>query len=347
MFVVTLENVHSALRIHDLRGKEMSRIVLPSLGTVDGISGESEGNELFFGFTSFTTRYQVYRYDLATRKTTLWRAITSSFKPDSFVTRQVWYRSKDGTRIPMFLIHKKGLRRSRKTPALLYGYGGFNISILPAFQASCMPFLEKGGIYAIANLRGGGEFGEKWHQAGMRGKKQNVFDDFIAAAEWLIKNGYTSKEHIASYGGSNGGLLVGAMITQRPDLFKANIPAVPVMDMLRFHKFHGGMHWMRDYGNPDDPKDAAYLLKYSPYHNIKKGTAYPATLVMTAAGDDRVHPLHAYKFFARLQEANVSSDPLLLRVEKKAGHGGSGAVSKAIETAADLYSFVAWQLGMK
>jgi prolyl oligopeptidase len=246
----------------------------------------------------------------------------------------------------MSLVYKKGIRLNGKNPTLLHGYGGFNISITPNYNAARMAFLEKGGIYAEPNLRGGGEFGEKWHEAGTKEKKQNVFDDFIAAAEWLIKNKYTDSHHLAAFGWSNGGLLAGAMITQRPDLFRAVVVGAPVIDMLRYHKFHGGSHWIPDYGNPDDLKAFRYLLKYSPYHRIKEGTAYPATLIVTAEGDDRVHPAHAYKFAARLQHANASLNPVIITIERKAGHSGAASISNFVKQFADIYGFIAWQLGM-
>ncbi len=346
IFVETLENVHSVLEIYDLDGHFLKRIALPTLGSLSGMAGEPEGEEMFFGFTSFVTRFRVYRFDLKTGETGLFDAVRQNVDPERFVIKQVWCRSKDGTKIPLFLVHKKGLGRDGKSPTLLYGYGGFGISTTPSFNPTRLPFLEHGGIYAVANIRGGGEFGEKWHLAGTKGKKQNVFDDFTAAAQWLVRNKYTNPKKLAALGGSNGGLMMGAMVTQRPELFRAVVPMAPVMDMLRFHKFHSGIHWIADYGDPDKPRDSKYLLKYSPYHNLKERD-YPATLVLTAEGDDRVHPMHAYKFTARLQKLNRSTNPILLRVESKAGHGGAASVSNSADQYADVYAFVFDRLGMR
>ncbi len=347
IFVERLENVHSSLVVYNLAGKFISDIKLPTIGTIQGVRGEPEGDEAFFGFVSFLVPMHVYRFDLKTNKLKLFNKLKIGVDFKDFIVKQVWASSKDKTKIPMFLIHKKGLKRDGKNPTIIYGYGGFNISSQPGFNSTRIPFLEHGGVYAIANIRGGGEFGERWHLAGTRAKKQNVFDDFIAASEWLIKNKYTNSNRLAAFGWSNGGLLMGAMITQRPDLFKAIVAGAPVMDMLRFHKFHGGFHWIADYGDPDDSKMFRHLLKYSPYHNIKTGVRYPATLVLTAEGDDRVHPMHAYKFVARLQKANGSQSPILLRVERKAGHGGAASVSNTIRQYVDIYAFLFWQLGMK
>ncbi len=347
LFVERLENVQSTLRTYDLKGKSETKIPLPPLGTLTGMTAEPEGNELFLGFTSFLIPFQIYRFNLKTQRLKLYKESKVNFDAKKFRAEQVWYRSKDGTKVPMSLLYKKGIRLNGKNPTLLYGYGGFNISETPRYSAIRVPFLELGGIYAIANIRGGGEFGEKWHKAGMQKNKQNVFDDFIAAAEWLIQNKYTDSDHLAAFGWSNGGLLTGAMITQRPELFKTIVVGAPVIDMLRFHKFHGGRHWISDYGDPDNPKMFSYLLKYCPYHNVKNNINYPAILIVTAEGDDRVHPLHAYKFTARLQKANKSANPILLRVERKAGHSGAASVSKAIEQYADIYGFIAWHLGLK
>ena len=347
LFVETQENVHSVLREYTLDGKFISKLKLPTFGTTTNINAENEGEEIFFGFTSFLVPFQIYHLDLKTNQMKLLDELKNDINFKKYTVEQKWYKSKDGTKIPMFLIHKKGIKLNGKNPTLLYGYGGFNHSIMPSFQSTRAVFIEMGGVYAIANIRGGGEFGETWHKAGVKNKKQNVFNDFIAAAEWLIKNKYTDSNHLAAFGWSNGGLLMSAMITQKPDLFKTLVVGAPVIDMLRFHKFFGGRHWMADYGNPDDPKMFRYLLKYSPYHNIKDGISYPATLILTAEGDDRVHPMHAYKFTARLQKANTSFNPILLRVERKAGHGGAASISKIIHQYADIYGFIFWQLGFK
>lgn len=344
LFVLTLENVHSVLRAYDLNGKFKATIPLPGIGSVGAMNGEREGNELFFGFSSFTMPLRVYRYDLAKNKASLFDEQKIDFDPSKYSVQQEWYRSKDGTQIPMFLIHKKGLVKNGKNPTLLYGYGGFGVSITPAFQATIATFVASGGVYAIANIRGGGEFGEKWHLAGTRFKKQNVFDDFAAGARWLIKHNYTSSQHLAGFGWSNGGLLMGAMITQHPELFKAIVVGAPVLDMLRYHKFFGGHHWISDYGDPEDPKMARALLKYSPYHNIHDGVRYPATLIVTAEGDDRVHPMHAYKFAARLEKADSGINPILIRIEGKGGHGGAASITKTIDRYADIYGFVFEQI---
>ena len=347
IFLHILENAHSTVRIYNLDGKFISKIVLP-IGSVGNVFAEAEGEELFFSFSSFTIPRRVYRFDIKNKKLTLSNELkVKGIDFNIFEMKQVWFRSKDGTRIPMFLVYKKGMRRMGKAPTLLYGYGGFGTSLTPEYSTMTMAFLEKGGLYAMPNLRGGGEFGERWHQSGTKEKKQNVFDDFIAAAEWLIKNKYTDQNHLAAFGWSNGGLLAGAMITQRPDLFKAIAVGAPVIDMLRYHKFHGGRYWIPDYGNPDDAKAFRYLLKYSPYHHIKKNTSYPAVIIATAEGDDRVHPSHAYKFAARLQAANNSQNPIIITIERKAGHGGGAGISNFIRQRADIYGFIAWQLGMK
>jgi prolyl oligopeptidase len=347
IFLRYIENAHSLIRIFDLRGKLKETLDLP-LGSTGWVLGEEEGDEAFFFLTSYTVPRRIYRYDLKqSRLHLIGEKKVPGVNADRFVTEQVWYRSKDGTKIPMFLVHKKGLRQTGDQPTLLYGYGGFNISMLPGYGSSIMAFLEAGGLYAEPNLRGGGEFGEKWHEAGTKAKKQNVFDDFIAAAEWLIKNKYTDAHHLAAFGWSNGGLLAGAMITQRPDLFRVVVAGAPVTDMLRYHKFNGGRFWIPDYGDPDDPRAPRYLLKYSPYHNIKDGVRYPAILILTAEEDDRVHPSHAYKFAARLQKENVSDNPILLTVERKAGHGGAASVSNFVRQRSDIYGFILWRLGMK
>ena len=332
--------------VYSLDGKMEHEVNLPGLGSV-GFSGDKDDRECFFTFTSFTIPGAVYRYDIGQNTYSLLRAPKVDFDSDGFITEQVFYPSKDGTRIPMFLTYKKGLKRDGRNPVYLYGYGGFNISLNPGFSSSRIPFLESGGIYAQANLRGGGEYGEEWHQAGTKMKKQNVFDDFIAAAEWLIKNGYTGKDKIAIVGGSNGGLLVGACMTQRPDLFRVAVPQVGVMDMLRYHKFTIGWNWASDYGTSDDSKEMfEYLKSYSPLHNLKKGTRYPATLVTTADHDDRVVPAHSFKFAATLQECNDGTHPTLIRIDRKAGHGAGKPMSKVLEEQADIYGFIMYNLGM-
>lgn len=332
--------------VYSLDGKMEHEVNLPGLGSV-GFSGDKDDRECFFTFTSFTIPGAVYRYDIGQNTYSLLRAPKVDFDSDGFITEQVFYPSKDGTRIPMFLTYKKGLKRDGRNPVYLYGYGGFNISLNPGFSSSRIPFLESGGIYAQANLRGGGEYGEEWHQAGTKMKKQNVFDDFIAAAEWLIKNGYTGKDKIAIVGGSNGGLLVGACMTQRPDLFRVAVPQVGVMDMLRYHKFTIGWNWASDYGTSDDSKEMfEYLKSYSPLHNLKKGTRYPATLVTTADHDDRVVPAHSFKFAATLQECNDGTHPTLIRIDRKAGHGAGKPMSKVLEEQADIYGFIMHNLGM-
>ena len=332
--------------VYTLDGKMEHEVSLPGLGSV-GFTGDKDDRECFFTFTSFTVPGAVYRYDIEHNTYSLLRAPKVDFDADGFVTEQVFYPSKDGTKIPMFLTYKKGLKRDGRNPVLLYGYGGFNISLNPGFSSSRIPFLENGGIYAQANLRGGGEYGEEWHLAGTKMMKQNVFDDFIAAAEWLISNGYTNKDKIAINGGSNGGLLVGACMTQRPDLFRVAVPQVGVMDMLRYHKFTIGWNWASDYGTSDDSKEMfEYLKGYSPLHNLKKGTRYPATLVTTADHDDRVVPAHSFKFAATLQECNDGTNPTLIRIDSKAGHGAGKPMSKVLEEQADIYGFIMYNLGM-
>jgi len=346
LFTASLENAHSVFRQYRFDGSYVREIPLPTIGTINGISREPEGTELFFEFMSFAVPPTVYRADLVSGEIRVFKKMEAGFDTDAVETEQVWYRSKDGTRVPMFLIYKKGLVRNGANPTVLYGYGGFEGSLTPPFMKSIVPFMMRGGIFAIANLRGGGEFGKVWHEAGMRKSKQNVFDDFAAAAEWLVANGYTCRNRLAIYGGSNGGLLVTATITQQPNLVKAAIAEVPVTDMIRYHLFFGGRHWIPDYGDPDDPDMFSYLLGYSPYHNVRNGEQYPATLIMTSDSDDRVHPMHSYKMVARLQEANASGNPILLRVERKAGHGGASAISKLIEEQAELWSFVFDQLNV-
>lgn len=322
---------------YDGTGKK--EIQLPGLGNAGGFGGEKDEQKLYYGFTSFTYPYTIFEYDVETGKSQPFFEPDLKFDPTDFEESQVTYTSKDGTPVTMFLVHKKGLKLDGNNPTYLYGYGGFNISLSPSFSAFRIPMLENGAVYAMANLRGGGEYGEEWHQAGMLKNKQNVFDDFIAAGEWLIEKGYTRKEKLAIAGGSNGGLLVGAAMTQRPDLFAVAFPAVGVMDMLRYHKFTVGKGWIPEYGSSEDPEMFPYLKAYSPLHNLKDGTKYPSTMVTTADHDDRVVPAHSFKFAARLQEAHQGENPVLIRVAVDAGHGAGKPISKTIEEQADIWSF--------
>ncbi len=325
--------------IHPLKG-EPRELKLPGMGSAAGFSGKRTDKETFYSWTSFNTPNRIYHLNLETGESRLFKAPRLKFNPDDYVTRQVFYKSKDGTRIPMFISHRKDLKPNGKTPTLLYGYGGFNISLTPWFSVSRLAWMEAGGIYVVANLRGGGEYGEEWHQAGTRTRKQNVFDDFIAAGEWLVQNGYTSPGHLGIMGGSNGGLLVGAVLLQRPDLFAAALPAVGVMDMLRFNRFTIGWAWESDYGSPDNEAEFKALYAYSPYHNVKPGVCYPPTLVTTADHDDRVFPAHSFKFTAALQAAQACDNPILIRIETRAGHGAGKPTSKRIEEAADMLAFL-------
>lgn len=346
LFAAYLKDASTRLFEMNIDGSERKEITLPGIGTASLISGKKEDKESFFTFTSFTNPGEIFRYDLATGKSTLFRKTEAKFNPDDFETKQVFYTSSDGTRVPMFLMYKKGIKMDGNNPTMLYGYGGFNISLTPSFSISRIMFLEQGGIYAIANLRGGGEYGEDWHKAGMLEKKQNVFNDFIAAAEYLIKEKYTSSEKLAINGGSNGGLLVGACMTQRPELFKVAIPAVGVLDMLKYHKFTIGWGWAVEYGSSDKKEQFDYLIKYSPLHNLKPGVNYPATMIMTADHDDRVVPAHSFKFAATLQHVQqANGNPVLIRIDSKAGHGAGKPTTKLIEDAADMWSFVLFNLG--
>ncbi len=348
MFVARyLRDAHSQVRIFDLASKHLRDVELPGMGTVDGFRGQRKDKQTFYSFTSYTTPPTIYRYDMVTGRSELFRKPRLAFNPDDYETRQVFYTSKDGTRVPMFITAKKGLKLDGSNPTLLYGYGGFNISLTPTFSVAALVWMEMGGVYAVPNLRGGGEYGKQWHEAGMKLKKQNVFDDFLAAAEWLIANKYTSTPKLAISGGSNGGLLVGAAMTQRPDLFGAALPAVGVMDMLRFNKFTIGWAWTSDYGTPENPEEFKALYAYSPYHNIKKGTKYPATLVTTADHDDRVVPAHSFKFASALQAAQAGERPVLIRIETRAGHGAGKPTTKLIEEAADKWAFLVRELGMQ
>lgn len=332
--------------VYNTDGKLLHEVKLPSLGSV-GFSGDKDEKDAFFIFTSFTFPGAVYKYNVDTNESSLYRAPKVNFNPEDFVTEQVFYPSKDGTKIPMFLTYKKGLKKDGSNPVFLYAYGGFNISLNPSFSTFRIPFLENGGIYAQANLRGGGEYGEEWHIAGTKMHKQNVFDDFISAAEYLIAKKYTSKSKVAIVGGSNGGLLIGACVNQRPDLFKVAIPEVGVMDMLRYHKFTIGWNWASDYGTSEDSKEMFdYLHAYSPLHTFKKGITYPAIMVTTADHDDRVVPAHSFKYAATLQEASNKKNPALIRIDSKAGHGSGKPISKVIDEQADIYSFIMYNIGI-
>jgi prolyl oligopeptidase len=340
LFATYLKDVTTRAYVHDLTGKLENEIALPGLGTASGFGGPHEAPFVFYTFNSLNVPPTIYRYDIASRASSIFRQPqVPGYDPEGFETRQVFYTSKDGTRVPLFLVYRKGLELDGANPTLLYGYGGFNIVESPTFSAARLALLEQGFVYAIANLRGGGEYGEAWHQQGMKLKKQNVFDDFIAAAEWLIANKYTSPERLAITGGSNGGLLVGAVINQRPELFRVAVPQVGVMDMLRFHKFTIGWNWIADYGSSDDPEEFKALYAYSPVHNIKAGGTYPATLITTADHDDRVVPAHSFKYAATLQALASRENPVLIRIETRSGHGAS-SLTKQLEAAADIYAFI-------
>jgi prolyl oligopeptidase len=341
-----LKDARTQIKLFDLKGKFVREVELPGIGTAAGFGGKRKDTETFYAFTGFTIPTTIYRYDLKTGKSTIYRQPKVDFKPGDYETKQVFYKSKDGTRVPMFITHKKGLKLDGNNPTYLYGYGGFSISLTPAFSIANLVWMEMGGVYAQPNLRGGGEYGEEWHLAGTKLKKQNVFDDFIAAAEWLIENKYTSTTKLAIGGGSNGGLLVGACMTQRPDLFGAALPQVGVMDMLRFQKFTIGWAWVPDYGSSDNPEEFKALYAYSPLHNIKPGAKYPATFITTADHDDRVVPAHSFKFAATLQAAQAGPAPVLIRIETKAGHGAGKPTSKVIEEIADRWGFLVGVLKM-
>jgi len=342
-----MQQASSRVVLYDRDGRRLTEIPLPALGTVDSISGEPDGKEVFFGFSSYTVPPRVERIDLATKTASTWQKVTADVDLSRLEVKQVFYPSKDGTKVSMFVVGRKGLALDGSNPTLLYGYGGFNVSQTPGFSRSLVLWLERGGVYAEANLRGGGEYGEDWHRAGMLDRKQNVFDDYIAAAEWLIAKKYTRSDRLAIYGGSNGGLLVGAALTQRPDLFKAVVCAVPLLDMLRYQNFQIARLWVPEYGSAEDAAQFKYLYAYSPYHHVKKGTAYPATLLTTADSDSRVDPMHARKMAALLQASTSSDRPILLRTETRAGHGAGKPLSKQIDEAADVYGFLIWQLGLE
>ena len=330
----------------DYGGKLVREVKLPGIGTASGFGGEKEDKEFYFSFTNYNTPGSLYKYNVETGAYDLYWKPEIDFDPASYESKQVFYASKDGTKIPMIITHKKGLELNGKNPTILYGYGGFNVSLTPSFSITNAVWMEQGGIYAVPNIRGGGEYGKKWHDAGIKTKKQNVFDDFIAAAEYLIENKYTSKEYLAVRGGSNGGLLIGAVMTQRPDLMQVALPAVGVMDMLRYHTFTAGAGWAYDYGTAEDSKEMfEYIKGYSPVHNVKEGTSYPATLVTTGDHDDRVVPAHSFKFAAELQEKQAGDNPTLIRIETNAGHGAGTPVSKTIEQYADIYGFTFYNMG--
>jgi prolyl oligopeptidase len=346
LFVTYLKDVTTRAYVHGLDGTLENEVTLPDLGTATGFGGERDDTFVFYSFTSSNFPPAIYRYEIAQRTSALFRAAEiKGFDPKNYETRQVFYNSKDGTRVPMFLTYRKGLKQDGSNPTLLYGYGGFNVTEYPTFSPLRLALLEQGFVYAVANLRGGGEYGEKWHDAGTKLKKQNVFDDFIAAAEWLIANKYTTSAKLAILGGSNGGLLVGAVMNQRPELFRVAVPQVGVMDMLRFHKFTIGWNWIADYGSSDNPEEFKALRAYSPLHNIREGIKYPATLITTADHDDRVVPAHSFKYAATLQELASRENPVLIRIETKSGHGAS-STTKQLETTADIYAFIFKNLGV-
>jgi prolyl oligopeptidase len=348
IFANYLKDAISFVRQYDLNGKLIRDITLSGIGPASGFSGKKKDKNICYSFANYITPSTIYRIDPPSGETQIYKQPQVMFRGDDYVSEQVFYRSKDGTRVPMIITYKKNISRNGKNPALLYGYGGFSISETPVFSVSTALWLEMGGVFAVPNIRGGGEYGEKWHLAGTKMNKQNVFDDFISAAEYLIENKYTSAEYLAIRGGSNGGLLIGAVMTQRPELFKVALPAVGVLDMIRYHKFTAGAGWASDYGTSDEsPEMFRYLLKYSPVQNVKAGIKYPATLVTTADHDDRVVPAHSFKFAANLQDKQEGSDPVLIRIETSAGHGAGTPVSKSIEQIADIYSFTLWNMGIR
>jgi prolyl oligopeptidase len=346
-FAGYLKDAHTQVKRFKLDGTQEGEVALPGLGSAWGFGGKRKDKETFYVFTSFIVPSTIYRYDVATRKSTIFRQPKVAFNPDDYETHQVFCKSKDGTRVPIFLTHRKGIALDGSNPTYLYGYGGFQVSITPYFSPDTIVWMEMGGVYAVANLRGGGEYGQSWHEAGIKLKKQNVFDDFIAAAEWLVENRYTSPHKLAIGGGSNGGLLVGACMVQRPDLFAAAMPDVGVMDMLRFNKFTIGAAWEGDYGSPQKADEFQALRAYSPLQNIKPGGHYPPTLITTSDHDDRVVPGHSFKYAATLQAAQAGTAPILIRVETRAGHGAGKPTTKLIEEATDRFAFLVRELRMK
>jgi prolyl oligopeptidase len=342
-----LERASSRFRLTDLDGRLVREVALPTLGSLFGVGSEWNGREVFYGFSSYTVPPSVYRIDLESGEQTLWRRVEADIDPGRFEVEQVSIVSKDGTPVSMFLVYRKGLERTGDNPVYLTAYGGFNISMTPAFSRSLLLWVERGGLIAVPNIRGGGEYGERWHQDGMLGKKQNSFDDFIAAAEWLLARGYTRPERLAAAGGSNGGLLMGAVLTQRPELFGAVVVQVPLLDMLRYHRFLIARLWIPEYGSPDEPEQFAWLRAYSPYHHVRDGTRYPAVLLATAESDTRVDPMHARKMAARLQAASASGRPVLLRLESRAGHGAGKPLSKVLDELTDTWTFVFSEVGVE
>ena len=342
-----LHHAHSEIRVHDTDGKLSRKVRLPGIGSAGGFGGRQDESETFYTFSNYTTPATIYHYDVSSGRSSIYRQPDVDFDPGRYRTEQVFYESKDGTPVPMFLVYRKGMKRNGQNPTLLYGYGGFDISLTPGFSVTNLVWMEMGGVYAVANLRGGGEYGERWHEAGMLDNKQNVFDDFIAAAEWLVDEKITCRERLAIRGGSNGGLLVGAVMSQRPRLCAAALPAVGVMDMLRYHKFTIGWAWVSEYGSSDDAAQFKNLLGYSPYHNLQEGSSYPATLVTTADHDDRVVPGHSFKFAAALQHAHHGKAPVLIRIETSAGHGAGTPTSKRIAAATDMLAFLVRNLDIQ
>ena len=346
MMASYLEDAQSQVYQYDWNGKLIRKVELPAIGSAGGFSGKKGETEAFYSLTNFTTPSTVYRYDLATGESTLYKRPEVKFSPEDYTTEQVFYTSKDGTKVPMFIVYRNGLKLDGNNPCYLYAYGGFQVSLAPWFNPAAIMFMEQGGVYCVANLRGGLEYGEEWHRGGMLDKKQNVFDDFIAAAEYLIANKYTSSKKLAIAGGSNGGLLVGACEVQRPDLYAVCLPAVGVMDMLRYHKFTIGWGWAVEYGSSENEEQFDYIYKYSPLHNIREGVQYPATLVTTADHDDRVVPAHSFKFTAQIQHCQAGDAPILIRIESKAGHGAGKPTSKRIDEEADTYAFLFQNIGV-
>jgi prolyl oligopeptidase len=347
LFLSYMKDVTTRVYVYNRKGEKLSEVQLPGLGSAGGFGGEKDDQFVFYTYTSFIYPPTIFKYEIETGNTVLFKKAELTFKPEDFETKQVFYPSKDGTKIPAFITYKKGLKLNGQNPTILYGYGGFNISLTPSYSSTRIPFLEQGGVYVMANLRGGGEYGESWHEQGMKLKKQNVFDDFIAGAEFLVRQKYTSAEKLALQGGSNGGLLVGAVINQRPDLCKVAFPAVGVMDMLRFHKFTIGWNWIADYGSSDNAEEFDVLYGYSPLHNIKSNVSYPAVMVTTADHDDRVVPAHSFKYAAELQAkaGAYTNNPLLIRIDTNSGHGASNT-KKALETQADIYAFMFQNMGL-
>jgi len=348
IFAHYMVDATSKVEQYDYEGKLIRKIELPGIGTASGFGGKKAEKELYYSFANYNTPSSIYKLDAGSGKSELYWAPKIDFKSGDYESKQVFYQSKDGTKVPMIITYKKGLKLNGKNPTILYGYGGFNVSLTPSFSTSAAVWMEMGGVYAVANLRGGGEYGKKWHDAGTKMQKQNVFDDFIAAAEYLIKEKYCSSDYLAINGGSNGGLLVATAMTQKPELFKVAIPEVGVLDMLRYHTFTAGAGWAYDYGTANDSKEMLdYLLKYSPVHNVKAGVKYPATLITTGDHDDRVVPAHSFKFAAHLQAAGTSENPLMIRIETNAGHGAGTPVSKIIEAITDVYAFILYNMGVE